>query len=126
MKYFIGGLIVLFASYTDIFLFRSNIIPVPPSSFLIPLFMGLCLINYSIKDLIDIFKYHSFRILFIVLLFSLIYAGFSKAKSSIITEKIVLNIITLLLYTFILHFCFNIIFCCPCREFFLRLFYWPA
>ena len=104
MKYFIGGLIVLFASYTDIFLFRSNIIPVPPSSFLIPLFMGLCLINYSIKDLIDIFKYHSFRILFIVLLFSLIYAGFSKAKSSIITEKIVLNIITLLLYTFILLF----------------------
>jgi hypothetical protein len=38
------------------------------------------------------------------LLLSIIYASISPAKTSIITEKIALNTITLLLYTFTVHF----------------------
>lgn len=104
MKYILGGFLILFSSFADIFLFRIHIVPFTPSSFLLPLFIVFFLINYSIKDYLDIFRSHSFKVLFFILAFSIIYAGFSEASSTIIIEKIVLNTITLLLYTFAVHY----------------------
>ncbi|MDO5980480.1 O-antigen ligase family protein [Flavivirga spongiicola] len=104
MKYVLGGLIILFASYSDIFLYRIGIIPVPPAEFLLPLFMGVFLLKYSIKDFIDLFRSHSFKLFLSILIFSITYAAFSQASSEIITQKIVLNTFTLLLYTFVVHY----------------------
>ncbi|GAA4898905.1 hypothetical protein GCM10023311_25090 [Flaviramulus aquimarinus] len=104
MKYILGVLLVLFASYADIFLFRINIIPVPPASFLIPLFLILFLLKYSIKDFSNTFKSHSFKFLFFIFIISIIYSAFTKSPTSVIIDEIILNIITLILYSFTLHF----------------------
>ncbi len=104
MKYILGGLIILFASYSDIFLYRIGIIPVPPAEFLLPLFMAIFLLKYSIREFIDLFKSHSFKIFLAILVFAIIYAAFSKAAPEIIIQKIVLNTFTLLLYTFVVHY----------------------
>ncbi|REE25795.1 O-antigen ligase-like membrane protein [Winogradskyella pacifica] len=104
MKYIIGVLLVLFASYADIFLFRIGIIPVQPSSFLIPLFFVLCLVRYSILDLWDLFKSHSFKIFAAILLFAIVYSAVSPVGSETIITKISLDVITLLLYLFSVQF----------------------
>ena len=104
MKYIIAVLLVLFASYADIFLFRIGIIPVQPSLFLIPFFLILCALNYSIKSYFDLFKSHTFKIFSAILLFSIVYAAFSPAETPIIIEKISLDIITLFFYIFAVQF----------------------
>jgi len=104
MRYILAVLIVLFSSYSDIFLYRINIIPVAPASFILPFFILVFLLRYPIKDFIDIIKSHSFKLLFVILILSIIYAAISKSQTKAITEEIVLNTITLLLYVFTLHF----------------------
>ncbi|MBC3758986.1 O-antigen ligase family protein [Hyunsoonleella sp. SJ7] len=104
MKYILGTLLILFASYADIFLHRIHIIPVPPASFLIPLFFGLFIMNYSIKDFSNTFKSHSFKFLLFIIIISIVYSALTRAEMFIITQEIVLNIITLILYSFALHF----------------------
>ncbi len=105
MKYIFCVLIILFASYADVFLFRINILPVEPSGFLLPLFFVVFLLRYSIKEFIDIFKSHSFKLLFLILILSIVFGVLSNATFEVIKTEIVLNIITLLLYVFVLHFC---------------------
>lgn len=100
MKYILVFLLILFASYSDIFLFRIGIVPVPPSNFLLPLFIFLALIRYSIKDYYDIFKKTSFKFLIFLLLISLVYTVPTKADSSIVTTIITLEILSILLYLF--------------------------
>lgn len=104
MKYLIGLLIILFASFADIFLYRTGIIPFQPSHFLIPLFLILCIFYYPIQEVLDIFKSHSFKFLLSISLISIIYSSISPASTEIIITDIVLNILTLLLYIFIVQF----------------------
>ncbi|CDF79992.1 O-antigen ligase like membrane protein [Formosa agariphila KMM 3901] len=104
MKYIIAFLIILFASFTDIFLSQIGIIPVEPAYFLIPLFFVLCLLRYHLKELTQVFKTHTFKLLFIFLLFSIIYTSFSSAPIDTIITEITLNIITILIYIFTVQF----------------------
>jgi len=104
MKYILAILLILFASYADIFLYRVSIVPVPPAEFLIPLFMVLFVLKYPLKDYIDILKAHTFKLLLVTLVLSVIYAVISKSTTEIIKEIIVLNIISLILYVFAVHF----------------------
>jgi hypothetical protein len=104
MKYLIAVLLILFASYADIFLFRVGIIPLQPSSFLIPLFLVVCLVRYSILDFWDLFKSHSFKIFAAILFFSIVYAAISPASSTVITTRISLDIITVFIYIFSVQF----------------------
>jgi O-antigen ligase len=105
MKYILGVLIILFASYADVFLFRIGIIPFYPSDFLLPLFFGLFLLRYSIKEFIDVCKTHSFKLLLLILILSIVFGALSNSTFEVIKQEILLNLITLLLYVFVLHFC---------------------
>ncbi|WP_411895054.1 O-antigen ligase family protein [Winogradskyella sp. A2] len=104
MKYILGILIILFATYADIFLFRIGIVPLEPALFLIPLFIVVSVIKYPVIDYLSVFKSHSFKLLAFVLFMSMIYSAFSNASSEVIIQKISLNLITLLLYLYIVHF----------------------
>ncbi len=104
MKYILGLLLILFASYADIFLYRIGIVPLPPASFLIPLFMVVFIIKYPIKDIFVHFKSHTFRFFLAVLILSTVYSSFTKTPGAVLTTIIVLDIITIILYIFALHF----------------------
>lgn len=104
MKYIIAVLIILFASFADIFLYRINIIPVQPAYFLIPFFLVVCALKYSTLNLIDIFKTHTSKFFIAILVFSIVYAAFSPASTEIIKQEIVLNIIAIVFYIFAVHF----------------------
>ncbi len=104
MKYLIAVLLILFGSYADIFLFRVNIIPLQPSFFLIPLFLVLCGLKYSIKSYFDIFKSHSFKLFLALLIFTMVYSAVSPAETSVIKTDISLSIITVLFYVFSVQF----------------------
>ncbi len=104
MKYVIAIFLILFASYADIFLFRIGVVSLQPSEFLIPLFFIFCLLKYSIKSYFDLFKSHSFKLLFALLLFSIVYSAFSSAETQSIITKISLDTITLLFYMFSVQF----------------------
>jgi len=104
MRYILGSFIVMFASYSDIFLYRIGINPATPSKLVIPLFIVCGFLAYPLKDLIASAKSHSFKLLALILVLSMVYAPISKASSTIIIEKISLNTITLLMYLVTLHF----------------------
>ncbi|MDN3493744.1 O-antigen ligase family protein [Winogradskyella bathintestinalis] len=104
MKYILAILLVLFASYADIFLFRIGIIPVQPSSFLIPLFIVIGFLKYSVLDFGDLVKSHSFKILASILFFAMVYAAVSPAPMDLIVKKISLDAIAVLLYMFAVQF----------------------
>lgn len=104
MKFILAVLLILFASYADIFLFRVGVIPLQPSSFLIPLFLVICVVKYSILDFGDLFKTHSFKIFASILFFSLFYSAFTPVPMDLIIKKISLDAITILLYIFAVHF----------------------
>ncbi|WP_299122879.1 O-antigen ligase family protein [uncultured Winogradskyella sp.] len=104
MKYIIAVLIVLFASFADIFLFRIGIIPVQPSELLIPLFLVVCAVRYSILDMLDIFKSHTFRLFAAILFLSLVYSAKSPVSTDVIITEIVLCLFTLVMYVFLVHF----------------------
>ena len=96
-------LLVLFASYADIFLFRMGIVPVQPAQSLIPLFLGLFFIYYAPKSYLDILNTHTFKFVFFILVLKILYSIPSKADGKIITEEIVRQVITMLLYLAALH-----------------------
>jgi len=104
MKYIIAVLLVLFTSFADIFLFRIGIIPIQPSSFLIPLFFGICVIKYRILDVLDIFKSHTFKLFAALLFLTIVYSAISRAPQEKIITEIVLNIFTLVMYVYVVHF----------------------
>lgn len=104
MKYIIAILLVLFASFADIFLFRIGVIPVQPSFFLIPLFFTVCIFKYSILNVLDIFKSHTFKLFAALLFLTVIYSAISTASIDKIITEIVLNIFTLVMYVFVVHF----------------------
>ncbi|SFT14205.1 O-antigen ligase like membrane protein [Zhouia amylolytica] len=104
MKYILALLLILFASYSDIFLYRIHINPAPPSQLLIPLFLAVFILTYPLKSFIDIVKSHTFKFLLFLFLLSVVYAAFSEASQEILISKISLNLITLLFYSFSLHF----------------------
>lgn len=104
MKYILAVLLVLFASYGDIFLFRIGIVPVAPSLFLIPLFISLSILRYSFNDYIDIIKTHTFKFFAFITFLSIVYTAFSDASTEIMIGEIALNFITLFIYVFAVHF----------------------
>lgn len=93
----------MFASYSDIFLYRIGIIPVQPSMFLIPLFLGLFFLYYSPKRYLDILNSHTFIFIFFILVLKILYSIPSQADGAIIEEEIVRQIMTLLLYMTAVH-----------------------
>ncbi|NNL81078.1 MAG: hypothetical protein HKO67_11370 [Flavobacteriaceae bacterium] len=104
MKYIIAVLIILFASFADIFLYRIDIIPVPPAEFLIPLFLVLAILKYPPVKVLDIFQTHSSKFFIAVLLFAIVYSAFSMASQDVLLEEIVLSLFTILLYLFLVQF----------------------
>ena len=104
MKYLIGVLLILFASYADIFLYRIGIAPAEPSLFFIPIFLVICLLRYSILDIWDLLRSHSTRFLAAILFLSSVYACISPASVSVITTRIALDLITFLMYIFTVQF----------------------
>ncbi|WP_225036346.1 O-antigen ligase family protein [Winogradskyella sp. SM1960] len=104
MKYIIAFLLILFASFADIFLFRIGIIPVQPSELLIPLFFVVCIIKYPIIDMLDIVKSHTFKLFAVLLFLTIVYSAVSTAPYEKIITQIVLNIFTLVMYVFVVHF----------------------
>ncbi len=100
MKYLLIFLLILFASYSDIFLFRVGIVPFTPSNFLVPLFILIAFLKYSFKDYYDIVKTPSFKFLFFLLVISIIYTIPTKAETSILVTTISLEVISVLLYLF--------------------------
>lgn len=96
-------LLILFASYSDIFLYRMGIVPIQPSKSLIPLFLGLFFLYYSPKNYLDIFSSHTFKFIFFILILKIIYSIPSKAETAIITEEVVHQVMTLLIYLASLH-----------------------
>jgi len=95
--------LVLFASYSDIFLYRMGIVPIQPSKSLIPLFIGLFFLYYSPKGYLDILKTHTFKFVFFILVLKILYSIPSRAEGSIITEEIVRQVLTILIYLSALH-----------------------
>lgn len=104
MKYIIAFILILFASFADIFLYKIGLIPFQPSYFLLPLFLVICIIRYAVKDILAICKTHSFKYFCSILLLSIIYAAISPASTDIIIQDIVLNLLTILLYLYIIQF----------------------
>ncbi|WP_339624128.1 O-antigen ligase family protein [uncultured Winogradskyella sp.] len=104
MKYIIATLLVLFASFVDIFLFRIGIIPVQPSSFLIPFFFIICFLKYSIFDILDLFKSHTFKLFASILFLTIVYSAVSSAPKDKIITEIVLSIFTLIMYVYAVQF----------------------
>ncbi|MDB9755497.1 O-antigen ligase family protein [Winogradskyella sp.] len=104
MKYIISIILILFGSFADIFLFKMGIIPVQPSSFLIPFFLVVCAIKYPVIEILEICKSHTFKIFAIFIFFAIVFASISPASSQKIIEEIVLNIITILLYVYMVQF----------------------
>ena len=104
MRYIIGILIILFATYADIFLFRIGINPLPPASLLIPLFIILFVLKYNMKEVLMLFKSNTAKYFLLILFISIIFSAFSKSDTEIIISNISLDLITLILYLFILHF----------------------
>lgn len=108
MKKVLLSLLVLFASYADIFLFRIGIIPVSPAYFLIPLFLGLFTLYYKPVNYILLKKTHSFRFLLTFFILSLIFGLKQVANTSVLITVIVLSLIALFLYWFAFYFFLNI------------------
>lgn len=104
MKYLLAFLIILFASYADIFLFRIGLAPAEPAMFFIPLFFVIAAVKYSILDFADIFRSHTFKFLATVVFFSIVYTVISPADNETVKTKTTLNIMSLLLYLFAVHF----------------------
>lgn len=104
MKYILAVLLILFASFSDMFLFLVGVIPFQPSSFLIPLFIIISIVTYSIKDFFDLFKSHTSMLFIAFILFSVIYSAFSPASQEVIVMEIALNVITFMLYIFTVQF----------------------
>ena len=78
--------------------------PVQPSSFLIPLFLVVCVVKYPIMDLAYIFKSHTFKLFAGLLFLTLVYSAKSPVSTELITTEIVLNVFTLVMYVYIVHF----------------------
>ncbi len=104
MKYILAVLLILFATFVDIFLFRIGVIPVQPSSFLVPLFFVVAVVKYPIKDVLDIFRSHTFRLFAALLFLTVVYSAVSVSPTDKIITEITLNIFTVVMYVYVVHF----------------------
>ncbi len=103
MRVFLTVLLILFASYADIFLYRRGIIPVSPAYFLIPLFFALFFVYNNLLNFLALTRSHTFKFYLALAVLSIVYAIISPANSEIILISIVLYVIGLLLYIFATH-----------------------
>ena len=104
MRLVLTILLVLFASYADIFLYRRGIVPVTPAYFLIPLFMMLFVVANNPLKYLSLTKSHTFQFFAMIVVLSIIYANISIARPGPIITTMVLSVISLLLYWFAVHF----------------------
>ncbi|MBO3116904.1 O-antigen ligase family protein [Winogradskyella sp. DF17] len=104
MRYILGVIIIILASYSDIFLFRMGLLPSSPAYTIIPVFIALSFMTFPLTDILDIFRSHTFKMLALVLIFSLIYTAITRAKLAVILEKVTLNTITIFLYVLCVQF----------------------
>lgn len=104
MKYLIALLLILFATFVDIFLFRTGTIPVQPSSFLVPLFFVVCVLRYPVFAILDICKSHTFKLFAALLFLTVVYSAISVSPTDKIIKEITLNIFTLVMYVYVVHF----------------------
>lgn len=104
MRLFLTGLLILFASYADIFLFRKGYVPVTPAYFLIPLFMASFLITFDPRKYLVLVKTHSFKFFLGLFVLAIVFANISEARPGIMVTVLALSIINLLLVFFATHF----------------------
>lgn len=104
MRLFLTILLILFASYADIYLYRKGIMPVTPAYFLIPLFMAGFVVMNNPLNYLSLVKTHTFKFFLGLVVLSIVFANVSDARPGVMLTVIVLSIISLLLYTFSTHF----------------------
>lgn len=100
MKYFILLLIVLFTTSLDLYLNKSGVVPLKPSAFFIPLFFLFSLLSYKPTDYFIVFKTHTFKMLLLFFILSIIYSLNTDTTREFLLIDIVNRLITLFLYVF--------------------------
>jgi hypothetical protein len=81
-----------------------GIVPVEPSGLIIPLFVAVGFVRYSLNDLGDLVRTHTFRMFFWITILAIVYSAFTRAHQMVIITELVLNIITLLMYLVAVQF----------------------
>src|SRR5690606_36511786 len=61
-------------------------------------------LKYNMKEVLMLFKSNTAKYFLLILFTSIIFSAFSKSDTEIIISNISLDLITLILYLFILHF----------------------
>jgi hypothetical protein len=102
MRYILFFLIILFVSFSDMFLHNIGIIPLSPAYFLVPLFFICSVITYHVRNYAKYLKTHTFGFLLLIVILSILYGVNDTVSIESIQQSIVLSLITLLLYSFCL------------------------
>lgn len=104
MKYFILLLIVLFTTSLDLYLNKSGVVPLKPSAFFIPLFFLFSLLSYKPTDYFIVFKTHTFKMLLVFLILTIIYSLNTETAREYLLIDVINRLITLILYVFAVLF----------------------
>jgi len=68
------------------------------------LFFVVCIIKYPILDILDIVKSHTFKLFAALLFLTVVYSAISPVSTDKLITEIVLNIFTLGMYVYVVHF----------------------
>lgn len=102
MKYVLFFFIILFASFSDLFLYRIGLIPFKPADFLIPLFFLFCVVTFKLTNYVKYLKTNTFKFLLVFFILSVLFGLNQTVEYEEIKTSIANHFITLLLYSFCL------------------------
>lgn len=102
MKYVLFLFIILFASFSDLFMFRIGIIPFTPAYFLVPLFFLFSIITFKLDNYVNCLKTNTFKFLLIFLILSVLFGLNKTVAFEEIKISIVNHLISLIVYSFCL------------------------
>ena len=102
MRYILFSLIILFVSFSDLFLFRMHIIPFSPANFLVPVFLLFSVVTFHVNNYFKYLRTHTFVYFLLYFLISVFYGLNSIVDSAEVQTAMVLSLITLLIYSFCL------------------------
>jgi len=98
-RYILVTILILFASYADVFLFRLGYIPGgSPATFLMPIFLVFLFLGYPLYELLENFKSKTFIFLVIIFLISLFYSFNSVISPSVVQEVIQMEFMSIVLF----------------------------
>jgi len=100
MKYVLFFFIILFASFSDQFLYNARIIPYRPTDLIVPLFFLCFVVTFHLNNYFKYLRTNTFKFLLVFFLFSVLFGlnkivAFEEIKISIAN-----HLIALLLYSF--------------------------